>query len=445
MLKPLADQILETYSAEPKYGRTFPVDPPVDLAHFSAFTSGQPYPAFKEMREKAPICWCKETPELGGGFWALTRYDDVKHVSLHPEIFSSQKGGILMGYGKPEMRHPVLHRASLDQMINMDQPIHFELRREHLPFFTPKYVADLKVKVEHKVTELLDSIATMGKCDLVERISAELPLYTLSEILGIPEADRPKLVRWMHFLEIAGYVVAEKNTGSVDPNFFGEFLANVQEMFDYGRAMLIDRRKNPREDLLTALARAKVQGDLLPDEFLDGSWLLIVFAGNDTTRNSISGTMKLLTEFQAEKAKAQANLDLLPNMVHEAIRMVSPVIYMRRTATQDTELRGQKIAEGEKVIMYYSAANRDPEIFADPERFDVMRANAKDHVAFGFGPHVCLGQRVANMQLEAVYRQILTRFPDMRWTGAIDIAPNNFVHAIRKLEVEFTPERRKAA
>lgn len=445
MLKPLADQILENYAPEPKFARTFAFEPPVDLAHFSAFTSGQPYPAFKAMREKAPICWCKEPPELGGGFWALTRYDDVKHVSLHPELFSSQKGGILMGYGKPETRHPILHRASLDQMINMDQPIHFELRREHMPFFTPKYVADLKEKVERKVTSLLDAIAAKGKCDLVEHISAELPLFTLSEILGIPEADRPKLVRWMHFLEIAGYIVAEKNFGAIDPNFFGEFMSNVQEMFDYGRHILHERRENPREDLLSALARAKVAGDLLPDEYLDGSWLLIVFAGNDTTRNSISGTMKLLTEFPAEKAKVQADPSLLPNMVHEAIRMVSPVIYMRRTATQDTELRGQKIAAGEKVIMYYSAANRDPEVFADPDRFDVTRSNAKDHVAFGYGPHVCLGQRVANMQLEAVYRQILTRFPDMRWTGDIDIAPNNFVHAIRKLEVAFTPERRKAA
>jgi cytochrome P450 len=327
----------------------------------------------------------------------------------------------------------------------MDQPIHFALRREHLPFFTPKYVAELKRKVERKVTELLDAIAGLGKCDLVEHVSAELPLYTLSEILGIPESDRPKLVRWMHFLEIAGYVVAEKNFGSIDPNFVSEFMTNVQEMFEYGRAALHERRKNPREDLLTALAHAKVEGDLLPDEYLDGSWLLIVFAGNDTTRNSISGTMKLLTEFPAEKAKVQADLGLLPNMVHEAIRMVSPVIYMRRTAKEDTELRGQKIAEGEKTIMYYSAANRDPEVFVDPDRFDVRRANAKDHVAFGWGPHVCLGQRVANMQLEAVYRQILARFPDMRWTGEIDIAPNNFVHAIRKLGVEFTPEKQKAA
>jgi cytochrome P450 len=445
VLKPLADQILETYAPEPKYGRTFAFDPPVDLAHFAPFLNGQPFDAFKAMRENAPVCWCKESPEFGGGFWALTRYDDVRAVSLDPQTFSSQKGGILMGYGKPETRHPILHRASLDQMINMDQPIHFELRREHLPFFTSKYVADLKVRVERKVTELLDGIAPLGQCDLVEHLSAELPLFTLSEILGIPESDRPKLVRWMHFLEIAGYIVAEKNFGTVDPKFFGDFMSNVGEMFEYGRDVLLKRRADPREDLLTALANAKVQGDLLPNEYLDGSWLLIVFAGNDTTRNSISGTMKLLTEFAEQKARVQADLSLLPTMVDEAIRMVSPVMYMRRTATKDAAIRGQKIAEGEKVIMYYGAANRDPSVFPDPDRFDPGRANGKDHVAFGIGPHVCLGQRVANMQLEAVYRQILTRFPDMHWTGEIDVAPNNFVHAIRKLGVAFTPEKRRAA
>jgi cytochrome P450 len=445
MLKPLADQILETYAPEPRYGRAFAFDPPVDLTHFSAFTDGQPFDALRVMRETAPVCWCREPEELGGGFWALTRYDDVRAVSLNPQVFSSQKGGILMAYGNPAQRHPVLHRASLDQMINMDQPIHFELRREHLPFFTPKYVADLKANVERQVTTLLDEIAPMGKCDLVEHVSAELPLFTLSEILGIPESDRPKLVRWMHYLEIAGHIMAEKNFGAVDPSFFGEFMSNVAEMFEYGRALLLKRRAEPREDLLTALAHAKVAGDLLPDEYLDGSWLLIVFAGNDTTRNSISGTMKLLSEFPGEKARVQADLALLPTMVDEAIRMVSPVMYMRRTATKDSEIHGQRIAEGEKVIMYYGAANRDPDVFIDPDRFDVSRVNGKDHIAFGIGPHVCLGQRVANMQLEAVYRQILMRFPDMHWTGEIDIAPNNFVHAIRKLGVEFTPEARRVA
>ncbi|MBI1340661.1 cytochrome P450 [bacterium] len=442
MLQSIAETILETYAPTPKYERLHAFDPPVDLSHFSSFTKGQPFDAFRQMRENAPVCWCPEPPEIGGGFWALTRHADIRSTSLAPETFSSQKGGILMTYGSStDMRHPTLHRASLDTMINMDPPIHFELRREHLPFFTPRYIADLKTRVDAKVTSLLDAMAPMGTCDLVEHFSAELPLYTLSEILGLPESDRPKLVKWMHFLEIAGYIVAERRLGSVDPAFFGEFLAGVEDMFDYGRTMLLKRRADPQPDLLSAIANAKVDGDVLSDGYLDGSWLLIVFAGNDTTRNSISGTMKLLTEFPEQKARVQADLSLLPSMVDEAIRMVSPVMYMRRTATRDAEIGGQKIAEGEKVVMFYGAANRDPEVFADPDRFEASRANAGDHIAFGIGPHVCLGQRVANLQLEAAYRQILTRFPDMRWTGEIDIAPNNFVHAIRKIGVEFTPER----
>ncbi len=162
-----------------------------------------------------------------------------------------------------------------------------------------------------------------------------------------------------------------------------------------------------------------------------------MFAGNDTTRNSLSGTMRLLTEFPDQKAKLQANPDLFPNFVHEAIRMVSPVTYMRRTATKDTELGGQPIAEGDKVVMYYPAANRDPAKFPDPHHFDITRDNAKEHLSFGHGPHVCLGQRVANMQLESAYRQILSRFPNVKWTGEQTIAPNNFVHAISSLMVDL--------
>ena len=441
MLAPIADQVLEKYSAVPVHQPVHPFTPSVDLSHYSAFKKGQPFDAFREMRERAPVCWVKETGEQGAGFWALTRYEDVRHVSLNPQIFSSQRGGILMAYGQPETRHPILHRASLDQLINMDQPIHFELRREHLPFFTPKYVQDLKAKVDGKVSELLGALPASGTADLVESVSAELPLFTLSEILGIPHSDRPKLVRWMHYLEIAGYVVAEKSFGSIDPDFFGKFMANVEEMFAYGRDILLQRRADPKPDLLSALAHAKVQGDLLSDSYLDGSWLLIVFAGNDTTRNSISGAMKLLTEHPAQKERLLNDPSLLPGFVDEAIRMVSPVMYMRRTAIQDTELGGQKIAAGEKVIMYYGAANRDPNVFAEPDVFEVSRANAKDHLSFGVGPHVCLGQRVANMQLQSFYLQILSKYPDMRWNGEIDIAPNNFVHAIRKLGVSYSPAR----
>ncbi len=190
---------------------------------------------------------------------------------------------------------------------------------------------------------------------------------------------------------------------------------------------------------MSAIARAQLDGEFLADEYLDGSWLLIVFAGNDTTRNTISGTMGLLTDFPAQKAKLAARPELLAGAVNEFIRMISPVIYMRRTATRDVEIAGQDIAEGEKVIMYYGSANRDEAVFADPDRLDVERPNADKHVAFGYGPHTCIGKRVAQIQLEAVYRQLLARLPDIRQAGPMEVQPNNFVYAIKSLPVEFTP------
>jgi len=253
----------------------------------------------------------------------------------------------------------------------------------------------------------------------------------------------------MHYLEEAQNMAARSATEGMTPTlelmqFIADFNSNVEEMFDYGRHMLHKRRLDPKADLLSAIARAKVEGEELSDEFLDGSWLLIVFAGNDTTRNTLSGSMKLLTEFPEQRAKLIANPALLPGAVNEFIRMVSPVIYMRRTATRDAVINGQTIAEGEKVIMYYGAANRDAEVFANPDQLIVDRPNADKHIAFGYGPHTCIGKRVAQIQLEEAYRQILARFPDMRWNGDIDIAPNNFVHAIRKLGVSYSPERKAA-
>jgi cytochrome P450 len=413
-----------------------------------AFLNGPPHDLFAEMRRTAPVAW---TPSrLGdGGAWSLTRYNDVMKVNADPETFSSQRGGILISAGPPETRHPMLFRASLDAMISMDAPLHMQLRKEHMPFFTVRYLETLKARVTAEIGRLLDEMAPLGECDLVEALSSRLPLFTLCEILGVPEADRPKFLRWMHYLEIAGNAAADQASGTLQitpelMQFVADFNANVEEMFAYGRDMLHKRRLDPQPDLMSAIARAQVDGELLSDEYLDGSWLLIVFAGNDTTRNTISGTMKLLTEFPDQKARLIADRSLLPGAVNEFIRMVSPVIYMRRTATRDTEIGGQKIGEGEKVVMWYAAANRDPEVFPDPDRLDVTRANADKHIAFGFGPHVCIGKRVAQMQLEAVYDQLLTRFPDMRYAGGVDIAPNNFVFAIRKLPVTFTPERKAA-
>ncbi len=428
-------------ATEPRFERAYNFSPPADLSDIHLFTKGQPYDAYTALRHQAPVCWHPEpykSQTHGPGFWAVTRFDDVKSVELDTKTFSSQRGGINVSYGAPETRHPMLHSASLNTMICLDEPYHLPLRREHMPFFTPAYVASLKVRVEEKIDALLDAMEEAGpELDFVQRFSAELPLFTLCEMLGVPEADRPKLVGWMHHLELAADTLSQKSIGDIDPALLMSFMTSIQEMFDYGREILAERRAHPKEDLLSAIALATMDGDPLSEEFLDGSWLLIVFAGNDTTRNSLSGAMKALTEFPEQKQKLLDNPSLITNMTHEAIRFISPVIYMRRTATRDTELAGQKIAEGEKVVVYYGAANRDEKYFKDPDQFDIERSNAKDHIAFGIGPHVCLGQRVANMQLEAAYQKILHRFPKIRWSGDIKIAPNNFVHAISSLGVDL--------
>jgi len=436
--------VSETYQSEkladgPSNTPIYDLKPPINLADQTVYvaTNGYAFDAFADMREKAPVMWHPE--EYGAGFWAVTSYDLVKQVELNPTVFSSQRGGIMQSYGLDDApRHPLLHGASLNTMICLDRPHHTELRMEHMQYFRAGFVEELRKKVDVHVNHLLDEMVKKGPVlDMVENFSAELPLFTLCEILGVPAADRPKLVHWMHFLEMASYQAQQEGLGNVTPEEIMAFMGEIQALFDFGRDLLQKRRKDPQNDLLSAIANVKIDGELLSDEFLDGSWLLIVFAGNDTTRNSLSGTMKLLTENMDQRAKLVANPDLYKNFVNEALRMVSPVTYMRRTVTTDTELGGQKMSEGDKVIMYYPAANRDPSKFPNPNTFDIARENAREHLAFGLGPHVCIGQRVANMQLESAYRNILQRFPDIRWTGKTELAPNNFVHAISHLEVDL--------
>jgi cytochrome P450 len=436
--------VTETYQSEapprePANPTVSGLKPPVDLTDPEVFSrhGGYTFEAFSEMRAKAPVMWHPEV--YGAGFWAVSTYDLVKQVELDPATFSSQKGGILMNYGMDGVpRHPLLHSSSLNSLINLDRPYHTPLRMEHMAYFRADFVAELRKRVEVEVNRLLDRMKAQGPVvDMVEMFSAELPLFTLCEILGVPPADRPKLVHWMHFLEITQYQAQQEGLGNVTPEQIMTFMSEIQAMFEYGRHLLEVRRKNPQPDLLSAIANVKIDGQPLSPEFLDGSWLLIVFAGNDTTRNSLSGTMRLITQFADLRDKLAADASLFPNFVNEAIRMVTPVTYMRRTATGDTELGGQKIGAGEKIVMYYPAANRDPAKFENPDVFKIDRANAKEHLSFGHGPHVCLGQRVANMQLDVAYRQILSRFPKARWTGEQVLAPNNFVHAISSLTVDL--------
>ena len=446
----LSDQIINNEIRNPAFKQINSFKPSDNLNNLDLFTKGQPFNLYKELRDNSPIFFHEPMPmDPEPGYWAFTRYEDIKHVSMNPKIFSSQYAtGNMLTQGAEENRHPKLFKSTIDHMLNLDGQMHLNLRKEHMPFFKPGYVDDLRKKVSVKVTELLDIIAPMGQCNLVQQVSQQLPIYTLSEILGIPEEDRQKLVSWMEFLELAQYftyeIIKEQNEGKTestpDPAIIDMFNSMVDEMFDYGRFILKDKRENPSDDLLTAIANAEIDGEKLSDEFLDGSWLLIIFAGNDTTRNTMSGGIKLLHENQTQKDLLMQNQDLIPNFINETVRCVSPVIHMRRTTLEETEINGQRIGAHEKVALWYGAANRDPAIFENPDEFNILRKNADKHLAFGIGRHTCLGKPVALMQLQEFYSQFLSRFQDFEMNGEWKVAPNNFVHAIQEMPIKFSPK-----
>jgi cytochrome P450 len=268
--------------------------------------------------------------------------------------------------------------------------------------------------------------------------SEQVPLFTLCEMLGVDEADRPKIVGWMHYLEMASqYTVNPWSVIMKNPLFPMRFFKAVNEMFAYGEEVMADRKANPREDLLTLIAQSKLGGEELSQEYLDGSWLLIIFAGNDTSRNSLTGTIQLMQDFPDQRQMVLDDPSLIPRMSQEALRLVSPVKHMRRTALEDFELNGQMIAKDEKVAMWFGAANRDPDIFPNPDTFDMMRDNVDKHLAFGHGVHKCLGARIAQMQLRLSFEKIFERFPNIAPASPVVYAPNALVNAMSSLKVNL--------
>jgi cytochrome P450 len=440
-MKLISDEIVvDTGATQPVYPAVYPeLETDFELSNPNSWKRGHPYELYERMRSEAPVMWSK----MRGGasrYWSVSRYEDIKSVELQPAVFSSARGGINLAVpDRKNWKPEILIRASMDNLISMDEPQHMQMRIQQKDFFIPAYVAELREKVRAKVDLLCDDLEANGPVvDFVEAFSNELPLYTLCEMLGVDEADRPKIVHWMHFLEMASQFMSNPlRTFLGEPLFPFRFKKVVEEMFDYGARVMADRRLNPRNDLLTVIAHSKLENEDLPQEYLDGSWLLIIFAGNDTTRNSLSGTIKLMTEFPDQRAMVLSDPSMIPQMSEEALRMVSPVKHMRRTAMEDTEINGQRIAKDEKVVMWYGAGNRDPEVFPNPDVFDMTRENVGKHIAFGHGVHKCLGSRVAQMQLRVAYEQLFARFPNIEFTGHIKYGPNALVHAISGLKVNL--------
>jgi cytochrome P450 len=315
-------------------------------------------------------------------------------------------------------------------MINMDDPKHFRLRNIVSRGFAPKEVARIEDQVrsraEKLVTDLLERFP-QGECDFVEEVAAALPLEIICDMMGIPESDHKQIFHWTNVI-----------LGVGDPEFgssLDDLMKVAIEMFSYAQALGEDRVKNPREDVTSAMMNAVVDGERLTAQEFGSFFILLVVAGNETTRNAISHGMKLLTDHPDQKALWFNNFDAhTKTAVEEIVRYATPVIHFRRTVTEDTELSGQKLVAGEKVVMWYCSGNRDERVFVDPFKFDITRTSATPQVGFGAGgPHFCLGANLARREVSVMFDEIRRRMPNMRTTGEPAMLQSAFINGIKRM------------
>ncbi len=385
--------------------------------------------AFKTLRDTPELQFFKEREfegspfPVGPGYYALTRYEDVWTASRNAQLFCSGKGSNI-GDMPQEMNE------FFGSMINMDDPKHFRLRNIVSKGFTPKEITRVNDYVQVKAQAIVDGLLDRfpnGECDFVEEVAAPLPLQIICEMMGIPDSDIKQIFNWTNVILGAG-----------DPEYGGTLQALMTaalEMFSYAQALGEDRVASPREDMTSAMMNAVVDGERLTAQEFGSFFILLVVAGNETTRNAISHGMRALTDNPAQQAiwfdDFEANTK---TAVEEIVRFATPVIHFRRTATQDTVLAGQQLKEGDKVVLWYNSANRDERVFANPYEFDVRRSLLPAQAGFGAGgPHFCLGANLARREISVMFDEIRKRLPNIRITGEPEYLQSFFINGIKRL------------
>jgi methyl-branched lipid omega-hydroxylase len=405
-----------------------------DIEHFWTAPIAQRAAAFAALREREPVPFYAEpvfsyVPQ-GAGYWALTRLDDLAEASRNPRVFTSGSGSTSVA----DM--PAEFREFYGSMINMDDPRHARLRRIVSRGFTPKRLAALNDEVGRTAAGIVDDVLDAGQCDAVAAISARLPLKIVCDLMGVPESQY-------------GFVFERSNIilGAADPEYVPDaanaltaLLTAGNDLAELMRDLGARRTANPTDDVTSALVNAEIDGERLSPDELASFFILLVVAGHETTRNAISWGIHLLSEHPEQRAAWLADIDgVTPTAVEEIVRWASPVIFMRRTLAVDAVLGGQPMAAGDKVAMFYWAANRDPAHFPDPDAFDVRRS-PNPHVGFGGpGPHFCLGAHLARREIAVMFRELLTRIPDIHATAQPRRLRSMFINGIKQLPVAFTP------
>ena len=408
-----------------------PLPDDIDLSNPDNFKDGPPHRWFSWLRANDPVYWQEES--RGAGFWAVTKYADVKSISRTPNPYSSWLGATNIFE---------LDRENLDYvrmlMINMDPPQHAKYRRIVSKGFTPNRIALLEQHIADLAKGIVDRIADKGECEFVSEVAAQVPMATICEMLGVPEADHQHI-----------YDLSNRLIGFDDPDFSTSEEDGAEAaaaVYLYAETLGEERRKCPMDDLTSVLLHADVDGEKLSADEFDRFFLLLAIAGNETTRTVTAQGMRLLSENPDQKRALTADMSLLAGAVEEILRCAPAVMSFRRTATADTELRGKQIRKGDKVVLWYPSANRDEEVFKDPQRFDIRR-DPNDHLSFGIGEHYCLGASLARLQLNAIFRELLTRLPDIEVCSEPRLLRSNFIDGIKEMHVRFTPEstQRRAA
>jgi cytochrome P450 len=392
--------------------------------------------AFAVLRRDRPISFQPEfepPPELplprGPGYWAVTRHADVLEASRRSDLFCSGKGIQI-----PDL--PEELNEFFGSMIAMDDPRHARLRRIVSRGFTPRALGQIEGDVRKRAAAVVDRVIDKGECDFVTEIAAALPLEIICDMMGIPESHTRFV--FDHTNIILGLGDPEYVAPGQNP--LAAALHSGKALADLMNDLAKDRRQSPKEDLTSQLLCAELDGESLNDQELASFFVLLVAAGNETTRNAISHGMKALTDHPDERRKLAADFEAVaPTAVEEIVRWASPVIHFRRTATEDTELGGQPIRAGDKVVLWYNSANRDEAVFEDPFRFDVTRS-PNEHVGFGGpGAHHCLGANLARREITVMLRELMQRLPDLEITGPPERLRSNFIHGIKRMPCAFKP------
>jgi cholest-4-en-3-one 26-monooxygenase len=397
----------------------------IDVYDPEQYVTGVPHEKFRQLRAEAPV-FRHGDPELPEGFWALTRHADVVYVSRNPELFSS--------YEKTAMIDE-FPQQNIDQqrllMLNQDPPQHTRTRSLVNRGFTPRMIAHLEERIQETCDEIVDQAVAKGEGDFVTLCAAELPLVVIAELMGVPQDDRHKVFEW-----------SNRMISGTDPEFSTseeQRLSAASEMWAYANTLAEQKRQQLQDDIISKLISPDEAGNQLSEFEFDMFFMLLAVAGNETTRNAISGGMHALLQHPEEWERLRADPGLLPSAADEIVRWVTPVNMFRRTTLEDVEIGGVTIKQGEKVVIYYTSANRDESVFTDPDVFDVGR-EPNPHVGFGGGgPHYCLGRHLAKLEIECLFRSLAAKVELVELVAEPRRLRSNFINGIKEMTVRFHP------